>query len=93
MEHPKLKVMALSFAVGILWALSVLFVGLINISNPEYGADFLAVVSSVYPGYEAEPVIGSVLIGTGYAFIDGAIGGALFAILYNLCLCCPMCKK
>jgi hypothetical protein len=38
----------------------------------------------MYPGYEPGPGIGSVLTGTLYGLVDGAIGGAVFAWLYNL---------
>jgi len=31
------------------------------------------------------PAVGSVIIGTLYALLDGAIGGLVFAWLYNLC--------
>jgi len=40
-------------------------------------------MSSVYPGYKAAGTLGSVVVGTLYALLDGAVGGALFAWLYN----------
>jgi len=48
-------------------------------------------ISSVYPGYHADPSIGSVIVGTLYGLVDGAVGGALFAWIYNACLRC--CQK
>ena len=50
---------------------------------PSYGATFLEVVSSLYPGYEPGG-LGQVISGTLYALVDGAIGGAIFAWIYNL---------
>ena len=42
-------------------------------------------MASVYPGYNATPSIGQVIIGTLYGVLDGAVGGAVFAWLYNTC--------
>lgn len=79
----KLSIKGLALAGGILWGASVLAVGLINLAVPTYGLTFLWFISSVYPGYKAEPTLISVLIGTGYALVDGVIGGTIFAWLYN----------
>ncbi len=78
----KLSAKSLIITAAILWAFSVFFVGILNRLYPPYGKAFLEVMSSVYPGY----VIGgfrSVIVGTLYALVDGAIGGALFAWIYN----------
>ena len=40
-------------------------------------------MSSVYPGFHTTRTVGEVLLGTVYGFVDGAIGGYLFALLYN----------
>ena len=40
--------------------------------------------ASNYSGYRPGTGIGSVVTGTIYALLDGAIGGAIFAWLYNL---------
>jgi hypothetical protein len=45
---------------------------------------FLQLMASIYPGYDASPTIGSVIVGTLYALLDGAIAGLIFAWLYNL---------
>ena len=49
----------------------------------EYGQAFLQLCASIYPGYHPGTGFGSVLIGTLYALVDGAIGGAIFGGLYN----------
>ena len=41
-------------------------------------------LASIYPGYGAEPTFGAVLNVTLYALVDGAVGGLIFAGLYNL---------
>jgi hypothetical protein len=40
-------------------------------------------MASVYPGYSGERHVQQVLIGTGYALVDGGVAGALMAWLYN----------
>ena len=84
MKSEKLSIKGLAVTGSLLWGGSVLFVGLINLAVPAYGRAFLWLVSSIYPGYHAEPKLVSVLIGVGYALLDGAVGGALFGWLYNV---------
>jgi membrane associated rhomboid family serine protease len=74
---------ALSVACAILWAGSVLVVGLINLACPSYGHQFLDMLASFYPGYHATHTIVQVAIVTLYAAADGLIGGAVFGWLYN----------
>jgi len=81
----KLSLKAFTLTCGLIWGGSVLMVGLANLVWPSYGVAFLQLCSSIYPGYHANPTLGSVLVGTGYALVDGAIGGAIFAWVYNLC--------
>jgi len=40
-------------------------------------------MSSVYPGYHATRSIVEVIVGTLYGVVDGLVGGAGFAWLYN----------
>ena len=79
----KLNLWAMTLTAGILWALAVLLVGLGNLIWPEYGAAFLRIVASIYPGYHATKSIGDVIVGTLYALLDGAICGLAFGWLYN----------
>lgn len=80
----RLSTRALALASGILCGGAILFVGLINLAAPSYGADCLKVMSSVYPGFHASRTFGDVLVGTGYGLVDGAIAGWLLGWLYNL---------
>ncbi len=77
-----LNVKAMGVAVGLLWGACMLLMGLANLIWPGYGVAFLNLVASIYPGYEIGG-FGSVIVGTLYALVDGAIAGVIVAWLYN----------
>ena len=79
----KLSVKGLALASGILWGIAILGMGLANLIWGSYGQQFLQLMASVYPGYHATRSIAEVIVGTLYGFVDGLIGGAVFAWLYN----------
>ncbi len=79
----KLSIKAMAITFGLLWGAAMLIVSTINMFSPDYAKDFLNIVASVYPGYEAGEGLKSVIIGTLYAVFDAAIGGAIFAWVYN----------
>lgn len=79
----KINVWPLAFAIAVLYALAVLFVGIANIIWPPYGIVFLQLLASVYPGYHATGPFHNLFVGTAYSFFDGLIGGLVFAWLYN----------
>lgn len=76
-----LKPIALSSAI--LWGGAMLLVGLAHMADPSYGADFLRIMSSVYPGADTTATLGRVLLGTVYGFVDGGVAGLLFGLLYD----------
>jgi predicted DNA repair protein MutK len=80
----KLSVRAFALTASLIWGGGILLVGAINLVSPDYGKAFLELCSSVYPGYHAIRSLGSVIVGTLYGLVDGAICGAVFAWLYNL---------
>lgn len=80
----KLSVKSLTVTMALFWGGTVFFVALINFLTPPYGEAFLDLVSSVYPGYKVASSFGSVIVGTLYALVDGAVGGVLFAWMYNM---------
>ena len=79
----RLSIRSLAVTFGILWGGTVLLLGMANLIWPSYGVAFLQLVESVYPGYHAGQGLGSVIVGTLYAILDGAVGGLVFAWIYN----------
>ena len=80
----RLNVVALGAATALIWGAAILVVASANLIWPPYGRALLDLAASIYPGYHAGSGAGSVVTGTLYALVDGAVGGAVFAWLYNL---------
>ena len=78
----KLCIKSLGLTCAIFGGALVFLMGLAHLIWPGYGTAFLELAASVYPGYEVGG-FGSVIVGTLYAAVDGAICGAIFGWLYN----------
>ncbi len=78
-----MRIKAVTSASAILWGACMLAVGLVNLAFPPYGADFLRMMSSIYPGFHDSRTISEVLLGAAYGVIDGAILGYFFGLLYR----------
>ena len=78
-----LSVKGLALTGGIVMGGCVLFVSLGHLIWPPYGAAFLGILESIYPGYTNTGGFGSVIVGTLYSAVDWAICGAIVAWLYN----------
>jgi hypothetical protein len=76
----KCNIKALAVAIGVLWAIYVLLLGWIAAFG--WGREMVTVLSSLYIGYKPTFVGG--IIGGIWAFVDGAIAGAIIAWVYNL---------
>ena len=74
---------ACAYATAAVWGGAVLTVGLVNASQPIYGAAFLAGLQGLCPGYKGGQGFGGILTATGYAITYGAIFGWVMAWLYN----------
>lgn len=79
----RLSSKATAIAAGLLWGGAILLIGLMNLADPRYGVNFIAMTSSVYPWFHATRNAGNVIIGTIDGLIDGGVAGLLFALLYN----------
>ena len=78
----KLNPLAFGLAAGLLWGSAVLLVSIAHAIWPSYGGAFLALIGSIYPGYQPGGG-GSILVGTLYGLVDGGIAGCILAWLYN----------
>jgi hypothetical protein len=78
-----LSLKALAAAFRLLWGGAILCVGIVNLASPGYGVEFLKVMSSVYPGFQASRSVIDVLVGAVYGLVDGGIAGLLMGWLYN----------
>jgi hypothetical protein len=78
-----LNTKALTLTAAILWGGCFLLVALANLVFPSYGAAWLQLGASIYPGYHGPAGFGSVIVVTMYAVLDGAICGFLIGWLYN----------
>jgi len=80
----KFNLTAMALAGGLFWGAAILSVASANLIWPSYGRAVLDWVASVYPGYQPGSGVSSVVTGSLYAFVDGAVAGAFFGWLYNL---------
>lgn len=76
----KLNVKALALAVGIVWGLAIFLVTYWFLVF-GYEGNTLAKLSNVYFGYSVTWY--GAFVGLIWGFVDGLIGGALLAWLYN----------
>ena len=77
----KLNVKAFALTCGILWGIGLFLLTWWLIAFDERIGE-PTLIGSFYRGFTISPT-GS-FIGLGWAFVDGLIGGAIFAWLYNL---------
>ena len=80
MKNARICPKAFGLALGVLWGLSVLLIGLMA-HHLMYGVHFVEAVGTLYIGY-APSILGSIL-GAIMGFIDAFISGYLLAWLYN----------
>ena len=76
----KLDIKAMGLSLGIMWAASVLLMGVLAMTT-GWGMPFVAGLGKLYTGYQ--PTIGGCIIGAIWGFIDMGIGGVVLAWLYN----------
>lgn len=70
---------ALAASLGIVCVVFVVFIGIA--ASFGWGEELVPLISSIYIGFDSTVV--GILIGAVWAFVDGVIGGALIAALYN----------
>ena len=77
----KLNVKAFALACGLIWGIGIFFLTWWVIAFDGSTGE-VTCIGRIYRGYNISPA-GS-FIGLIWALLDGAIGGAIFAWLYNL---------
>jgi hypothetical protein len=79
----KLSLPSMIIAGALFKAIGFLFVSLMNLVLPPYGGAYLALLTSLYPGYD--PLTGplGMLLGALYSVLAGAFAGFIFGWLYN----------
>ena len=80
----KLSIKAMIIAGALFKAAAFLFISLMNLVLRPYGGAYLAMLSSLYPGYDPVNVPVALFLGTAYSLLAGALAGLLFGGLYNL---------
>jgi hypothetical protein len=90
MTNSRLSPVALGLAVGILWGVVVLALGLIA-HFVDYGTPFVNSMGVLYIGYG--PTVLGAIAGGIIGFIDAFISGVIVAWLYNCFAGCHHCKK
>ena len=80
----QLSVKSLALTCALIWGGGIAFTALARLAFPSYGSAFFAFLSSIYPGFHGAHSFADALTGIGYGLIDGGVGGAIFAWLYNL---------
>jgi hypothetical protein len=77
----RLNTKAVALALGIMWSLGVLFMSMTAVTTESYLHNVVEFLSTVYLGYSLS--IGGIITGMIWGFFDAAIGGFIFAWLYN----------
>jgi hypothetical protein len=78
----KINTKALAITSALIWGGCVLVVAVLHRIWPSYGVEFLNLIASIYPGYHVGG-LREAMVGTLYALLDGAVGGAVVAWVYN----------
>jgi hypothetical protein len=79
----RLSPIAVAIGAAFIWGAAIFVIGGVNALVPGYGEPVLALVVSLYPGYDASGTLADLLLGTAFAIFDGLAAGWVFATLYN----------
>ena len=82
----KLSLKAMIIAGALFKAIAFIFISLLNLVYRPYGGAYLALFTSIYPGYDPVSGLIGMVLGTFYSLIAGALAGLLFGWLYNFFL-------
>lgn len=80
----KLSIKAMIIAGALFKAACFLFISFLNLVLRPYGGAYLAMLTSLYPGYDPVNGPAGMMVGALYSLLGGALAGLLFGVLYNL---------
>lgn len=78
----RLSVKGFTIAGALTWGIGVFLASLVAILKPGWGSGWMELLGALYPGVDGAG-FGALVLATLYALVDGAIGCAVFAWLYN----------
>ena len=79
----KVSLKSMVIAGALFKTICFLFVSLLNLVLRPYGGAYLALLTSLYPGYDPVSVPIGMIVGTFYSLLAGGLAGLLFGWLYN----------
>jgi hypothetical protein len=79
----KLSLKSMIITGALFKVICFLFISLLNLVLRPYGGAYLALLASLYPGYDPVTVPLALIVGTFYSLLAGGIAGLLFGWLYN----------
>jgi hypothetical protein len=79
----KLSLKSMIIAGALFKTICFLFVSLLNLVLRPYGGAYLAILISLYPGYDPISIPVGMIVGTLYSLLAGGLAGLLFGWLYN----------
>ncbi|ODN42041.1 bacteriophage holin [Piscirickettsia litoralis] len=85
-QKQKLSVLGLGLAIGIVWGAALVIIAWLAAAY-GYAGPVVKLISSVYIGYG--PTFFKGIIGGLWGLVDGFIGGAIVAMIYNWIVCRP----
>ncbi len=79
----KVSALALGLTLGFLWGLAMCLIGIAHAIYPDYGREFFAFMSSIYPGMSSSGTVLNTVVAVAYGAVDGFLGGYVMAVVYN----------
>jgi hypothetical protein len=77
----KLNTKSVALSLGIMWSLGIFFISILTLITNSYLHNVVDFLSTIYLGYSLS--FSGIVTGMIWGFFDAAIGGFVFAWLYN----------